>query len=668
MKTLRFSIKSLIVPLSLAILIYSGCSVNDGKTDAKNELTPGEWRFRGHLGNYIDTIATHRILDKASWEMIYTETEDAFGLREDDEGYPQNGRWRGEFWGKYMLSVVAAAKYYNSEELKERIAGAVEGLLSHMEENSYLGTYTRSGFVVGSNWNIWCRKYTLWGLVESWELLHDPKILDAAQKFANHLISEVGPNAVDIINTGTFYGMPSTSILQPMVKLYNATGKEKYLDYAEYIVKQWALHPEGLPDILNKGLSGKPVHEWFPETDPYEWAKGYEFISCVEGLVELYKVTRTEDYLRAAGNIHEALVKYERTPIGSLSFNDKIVGSAGLINTLSEICDVVYWNRLSFELFKLTAENRYVEEMERALYNSLLAAYNKEGTWGLRRLRTSHIHIPAPNHFLMHHNCCVDNLPRGLFQAAELALMKRNENEIFLSLFSEGEGEILLKEEKVSFEIQGDFIDNSLVQTIVSIDKPLTFQLHVRMPEWSNKTLCKINGAEYVGQASGGWLVIEREWEDGDIIEIVFDIKPRWETFNPALFDSTHHNIDFYNKIWAGMKFTATNKFIRKRYKQELSLNENEALPQQKALAFFYGPILLARDIRVSGEDIFSPIFEPENKDMVSVKLIEAPADMWKEFEVNLRNEQILRFCDFSSAGNTWNKNSLFNTWCTVKD
>ncbi len=668
MKKTVASIKSLKALLFLHILVAFGCSTNTEKTLPDKALTSGEWRFHGHFGNYIDTIATHRILDKANWDIIYPETEDAFGLKEDDKNYPESGQWRGEFWGKYMLSVIAAAKYYKSDELKGRIARAVDGLLSHQEKNGYLGTYVHSDFVVGNNWNIWSRKYTLWGLLEAYELLNDPKILDAAKNFTDQLMTEVGPGKTDIITTGNFYGMPSTSILFPIVKLYNATGEKKYLDYAKYIVGQWSQHPEGLPDILNKGLSGKPVNTWFPETDSYKWAKGYEFTSCVEGLLELYKVTKTEDYFTAAKNIHKVLVEYERTPVGSVSFNDKFVGSAGLINTLSEVCDVVYWNRLSFELFTLTGDSKYIDEMERALYNSLLAAFNRDGNWGLRRLRTSYTHIPATNHFLMHHQCCTDNLPRGLFQAAEFALMKRNDDEVYLSLFNEGEGAVKVDGENVGFSIKGDFINESKVLTSVSFQKPVRFRLFVRVPSWSRRTSVKINNEEYSNQNTKGWIEIDRKWDDGDLVEISFDIRFRWEVFNPELFDTTYHDIDFYDKSWARMKYAAsTNKTLNKKYGNTISLNAENALPQQKALMFFYGPLALSRDIRVSKKDVFSSIPEPENQKLLSGKLVKAPKNIWKEFEVDLGNNQVVRFCDFSSAGNTWDKNSLFNTWCLIK-
>jgi len=53
------------------------------------------WRFNGHLGDCIDRISENRILNEASWNLIYPETEKAFLIREDDSDYPERGVWRG---------------------------------------------------------------------------------------------------------------------------------------------------------------------------------------------------------------------------------------------------------------------------------------------------------------------------------------------------------------------------------------------------------------------------------------------------------------------------------------------------------------------------------------------------------------------------------------------
>lgn len=658
--------KSFWFHITLLILFFNGNYVNGRATKSVNDSTSAEWQFKGHLGKTIDKIAQNRIIDKTQWDIIYPETEEAFKLKEDDKTYPKFGAWRGEFWGKYMLSAIAAAKYYQSEELKNRIKNATYSFISLMDENGYLGTYKRSDFVTGNNWNVWGQKYTLWGLVEAWELTGEKDFLAAAEKVANHLFTEVGPGQIDIIKTGNFYGMPSTSILQPMVKLYNCTKNKKYLDYAEYIVKQWSQHPEGLPDILNKGLSGKPVHHWFPEKDPMNWAKGYEFTSCVEGLVELYKVTKNENYLTAAKKIHAVLVKYERSPVGSVSFNDKYVGSAGLINTVAEICDAVYWNRLSFELYQITGDVKYVDEMERTLYNSLLCAFNPEGTWGLRRLRTSHIHIPAQNHFLYHHQCCTDNLPRGLFQAAEFAVTAKKDT-LFINLFNEGEGKVFINNQPIGISIKGDFLTDSKIDLELTPKKEMNFVLAVRNPDWSSNTSIESKGPANTPAMVNGYIISDKKWAKTNIVSIRFKIDPRWENFEPEKFDDSFHNIAFYNKFWAQMKFLGgTNKAINEKYKHVDTLSVNDALPQADAVMFFYGPIALARDIRVSKNNIFSKIAIPDRKKL-SITMLPEKENFWKLFKIDFGNGKNEIFCDFSSAGNTWDKTSTFNTWCLTE-
>jgi hypothetical protein len=50
----------------------------------------------------------------------------------------------------------------------------------------------------------------------------------------------------------------------------------------------------------------------------------------------------------------------------------------------------------------------------------------------------------------------------------------------------------------------------------------------------------------------------------------------------------------------------------------------------------------------------------------IKVNRIQAPPFIRRAFELDLGNGQIIKFCDFSSAGNTWSKESLFNTWCLL--
>lgn len=629
-----------------------------GSLDVVRPLPLGDWRFQGFLGERMECLAKARLTSDQAWAKIYPETEDAFRLREDDQSHPGRGVWRGEFWGKYILSAIAACRYYSSEELRQRVWQAVRGLLSTQDDNGYIGTYSNSRFFGPNAWNIWGRKYTLWGLMEAWELLGDSAILTAAARLVDHLMTEVGPGNHDIIQTGQFCGLPSTSILQPVLMLYKATNNEKYLGFANYIVDQWTRHPQGIPDILRKGLSGEPVHTWFP--DPQAWAKSYEFISCVEGLVELYRITGISDYLTAARNIHAALVEWERAPVGSISFNDKLVGSRYLINTVAEVCDAVYWNRLSFQLFRLTRDLSYIEEIERTLYNALLCGLKTDGAWALRRLRLSHEHIRATNHFLQHHQCCTDNLPRGLFQAAEAAVLV-DDGGVYIALYSAGKGSIPLPSgSRAGFAIEGDFLDDEPVTLKLSLESPEAFTIHLRAPAWSADTTVLVNGQESYSGAPGSWISIRRRWQPSDALTILFEMGVRCERFAADRLSATDPLVSWHVKQWASMG-------VIEQGRQRSNLRVEDALPHQSAVMFFRGPIALARDIRLGDRGIFTPLTGDDVRGAKSIRPSQPPEGVWKAYDVDLGSGQTIRLCDFASAGNTWDQHSLFTAWQLVE-
>jgi len=635
-------------------------------SDARPHLTTGTFRFSGYLGSRIDTVASGRLTDPLVRERVYPEVEEAFRERIDDQLQPGVGKWQGEFWGKWVLGLVAAYQYYGDDSLLEFIRRAARGLIGTQDDNGYIGTYTDSTYVEPGTWNVWCRKYVLWGLLECYDITDDEEILEATVRFADHLISEVGPGARDIVRTGQFNGLPSTSILTPMVMLYRATGEQRFLDYGRYIVDQWSGHPDGPPDILRKGLSGEPVHTWFPH--PQRWAKSYEFISCVEGLVDLYDETGTEDYLTAARNIHRQLAQWERSPVGSVSFNDMLVGSRFLRNVVAEICDVVYWNRLSLKLLLNTGEARYADEIERSLYNSLLVGSNREGTWGLRRLRLTHEHIKAQRHCsLEHHHCCVDNLPRGLFQASETAFLADDEG-VRLALLNPGEGSVVLSDgRRIGIAIGGDYpYSGGDVSITVTPNEPTAFTLRIRLPGWVEGAEVRVDG-EPVTPDAGGWVTLQRHWEPGKTVTLVIPMGPRTEWFEPRTAEPGEDGpspelIRWHEDEWVKLGF------MREGVGQESSLEETDVQPHERAGLLFRGPVLLGLDRRVTGTSPFPPQTAPVSTAAVSgegagAQLSAVADEAGPAYELRTADGRMLRLLPFDRLGATWDRSSEFNSW-----
>ncbi|MBQ7649377.1 MAG: glycoside hydrolase family 127 protein, partial [Victivallales bacterium] len=297
-------------------------------------LNPGEYRLQGKIAERMETFFQERIFSDFAKTTILGEAENAFRTKMDDEKLVL-GIWQGEFWGKWIISAVRAAEYEHDTEMMEFIRKAALRLLTLQQPDGYLGTYRQPDWVVeadpektkpiiGSpckwNWNIWCRKYTFWGLLEVYRATNDQKVLDGARRMADHLIAQLSRLGLKLRQTGTFKGAPSCSILKPMLLLYKFTQDGKYLAFASDIVSEWRREDNAIPNIVNNALSGRAVHEWYPA--PETWAKAYETMSCFDGLVEYWKVTGDAEILRACEMFHDELKAHELNPMFSVGFND----------------------------------------------------------------------------------------------------------------------------------------------------------------------------------------------------------------------------------------------------------------------------------------------------------------------------------------------------------
>lgn len=560
-------------------------------------LPAGHAKLAGHLGQQLDVMLAARYTSDFAKREVYPETVVALRQRVDDQIIKGRGFWQGEFWGKWMLGAIAAQRYTRDPELKEFIRRAAREALATQDASGYIGTYSKTDTTTG--WNVWCMKYTLWALVEAYDLLGDPDILTAARRQMDYLMTFVGPGKTGIAQTGQFMGLPSSSILQPLVRLYQDTGEPRYLDYAKYIAGQ-------MPGVMTKGLQGEPLHGWFPQ--PEKWAKAYEFMHCVEGLIELHRVTGNADYLRAAQNIAADIMRNERTIVGNISQDDKFNHAPLLPEAYSEVCDAVYWERLCTELLRLTGNVAYAHELERTLYNSLCGSMNSAGTWGVRRLALKAPHLPSPKHcWLEQHQCCVANAPRGLLQIAECAVMTARDG-VVVNLYLPGTFKSALPGGgELELVAQTDYPEGGTVNLRMNPARAQKFSLALRIPDWSRQTTVKVNGAPLTGIQPGSYFNISRTWTAGDRIELALDMRGRVTRFPDA---------------------------------------------NQKFVAVERGPVVLARDSLLPNTVMNPAVALAADQDgYVRLQARPAPKGFWMAFDAPLVGGGVIPLCDYSSVG-----------------
>ena len=463
-------------------------------------------KMNGYVGELFDKFFYGRIFSDYAKNEVYPEAENAF--KNQIDGQTCVGIWQGEYWGKFMISAARVARYTHSKELCDFIRNGAKKLIGYQREDGYLGTYKNSAQLFPPteeearaatgrgnlwNWNVWCRKYTLWGMLECFTLLGDKDFLKSAIGMADYLINEIEGLGIELGETGTFAGVASCSILKPMLILYRLTANERYLNFALKIAKRWE-NADIKPGLIANALSGKRIREWYPDSN--KWAKAYETMSCFDGIIELYRVTGEKMYLDAAEAYWDILVKHEYNSLFSVGFNDVFGDAAYDINCASEPCDVLHFMRLCYELFLLTGDIKYMDKFELAASTPLIASTYKNGRWGARALRGQGRHLTATLQagFTRNH-CCVNNMPRGIMNFIEAGVMTDGEC-VMINLYTPLDARIETDKGAVLVHISGEYLSDCRAKIELTFDGEAV-PVKLRVPEWSKVGTVTVGDTAY---------------------------------------------------------------------------------------------------------------------------------------------------------------------------
>ena len=586
-------------------------------TDSFTEIPAKQEHLQGYLGNKIDLCIENRI-----------KAEDGLYLVEPFKTRNETRYWQTEFWGKWITSAIKAYEYKHDPELLSHIQQAVSGLLATQTADGYIGNYADNAHL--QQWDIWGRKYTLLGLIAYYDLSRDKKVLNAAVRLADHLLSEVGPGKANIVKTGNYRGMPSSSVLEPIMLLYNRTGEQRFLDFAKYIVAQWET-PDG-PQLISKGLAGVDVADRFPKPEIWwGWENGqkaYEMMSCYEGLLELYRVTGEPLYLEAIEKTVKNIIDTEINIAGSGSafecwYHGKEKQVYPSYHTM-ETCVTMTWMKLCDNLLRLTGNPLYADQVEKSAYNALLSAMTPDGSTFAKYSPLEGERSLGEDQCGMHINCCIANGPRAFVMLPSFALMKSREG-IVVNLYCQSETEMQLPgNNTVHIHQITDYPVTGSVTIEINPDKDSPFTVSLRIPEWSSETNLKVNGTTVPGIKPGTYQPIDRVWKKGDKIELTLDMRGRLE--------KTGHQF-----------------------------------------ALVRGPIVLARDSRFSDGDVDETAVVTGKDGYVNLEANpDKPENIWMSFTAplilgtNLETDsgaKTIKFCDYSSAGNAWNDKDRYRVW-----
>jgi len=356
----------------------------------------------------------------------------------------------------------------------------------------------------------------------------ETNLLTVATREADLLCVTFGPA------TNQLHIWPGHEIVEMgLAKLYRATGQQRYLDLAKYFLDVRGSYPGGddyhqsrIPPVDQTQATGHAVRA------------GYLY----SGMADVAALTGDQDYLHAIDAIWDNCTEkklYVTGGIGARHEGEAFGKDYELPNlsAYNETCAAVandFWNE---RLYLLHGDAKYVDVLERTLYNGLLSGISLDGTkfFYPNPLESSGNYERSPWFGCA---CCPGNLTRflpslpGYFYAQQ-------PGKIFVNLYAAGTADIDLGESKIlKLTQQTQYPWDGAVKITVSPPKKSKFSISVRIPGWARNeavpgdlykfqdaganesVTLKVNGKPVDMVMDKGYAVIDRTWKKGDVIDL----------------------------------------------------------------------------------------------------------------------------------------------------
>ncbi len=603
------------------------------RPDAHRGAALRDVRLGGVPAGKMHNFFRARMLDTTAQRDVFGEARSAFRDRDDDEkavlpDRKMGGIWRGEFWGKLMLGTARVADYLQDPALTKFVKEECHRMIALQDPDGYLGSYAdkenvwipesakpamRAAYGWNTVWNLWNRKYAIWAMLMAYRTTGDRAILASTERQMDQWIEMMHRLGLPLFVTGQpeKVGLPSMSILKPLLMLYAETGKKTYLDYAKEMLPDWDRADGACPNFFRNADRADALHTWYP--NPSRWAKSYEMMSCLDGLLEYTRLTGDARALETVRKIYDNLLRTELNVLGDVGYVDQFYGAATQPNASTEVCDTIHWIRLSLDLYLMTGDVRYCDAIERAYFNAFLAGVYRDGTWGAFAVRGTACHETDRQCGYAYNHCCVNNVPRTFMDMAEGTVTRDRAGVFHVNFYQDATATL----DGVDFAISGNYPVGNVVT--VKVSDPAA-KVVFRTPAWCPKL-------DVAQPEKGVW-------------RLTFDM-------NPRLLDGPDTAVA-KKEGWHYARYLCREQPLRSPLRDSY-----RATP---AATVMVGPLLLAKSRRTGATQTELMDLATVRGQGYAVKVTPvACEDVWGAWDVELTKPGAptirTRACDYQSAG-----------------
>lgn len=465
------------------------------------------------------------------------------------------GLEEGEFHGmpfqdsdlaKWLEAVAYSLQIKPDSELERRADEIIKIIAKAQQSDGYLNTY----FTVKEPEHRWlnlleghelyCAGHMMEAAAAYYEATGKTKLLQVMERMADHII--------DIFNGIKKHGIPGHQEIEiGLLCLYRVTGKEKYIKLAQYFIDERGKNPHyfeeeaagrGWSFFEMDGTDTKYNQSYAPVREQ-KTAEGHAVraVYMYTAMAEL-AAKSNDTGLKAACEILWDNITLQRMyitgGIGSTNYSEGFTADYDLPNdtVYAETCASVGMVFFARRMLEMTPSCKYADIMEKELYNGVISGMQLDGKkfFYVNPLEVDpsvsgkvphyrHVRPERPSWYAC--ACCPPNVARLLTSLGKY-IWGEKEDCIFSHLL-------------IGSRLQSDFAEVNLSTSYPWEGKadytinPKTespFTIAVRIPSYAIYPEIMLNGSviDLAVVMKGGYAYIRRQWNQGDSLELNFQI------------------------------------------------------------------------------------------------------------------------------------------------
>ena len=400
---------------------------------------------------------------------------------------------------KWIEAVSYSLENTTDVKLETLTDKAIDLICNAQMENGYIDTFytinnpERAFSNLRDHHELYCFGHLAEAAVAYYHATGKDKLLNAVCRFADLLCEEFGENGKA--------GYDGHEIAEmALTRLYETTGKEKYLTLAKRLIDNRGTKPYYFDTEHNKDCGEKLDYFYnqahLPVREQNE-AVGHAVraVYLYSGMADVARYTNDEELFNACKTVFDDITErkmYVTGGIGSTKDGEAFTFAYDLPNDLAyaETCASIGLVFFARRMLQADFDSKYADIMERCIYNGILSGMAEDGKSffyvnplevnpeaSKKDSRKSHIKPVRQKWFDC--ACCPPNLARLISDYGEYCFTE-TEDTLFINLYQSAD----MKTDKADIEIISDYLNSGKVSFKIKAKK--AFKLALRIPYWSS--------------------------------------------------------------------------------------------------------------------------------------------------------------------------------------